>query len=257
MAVPVTATDLYIHGRGGFVVEQLNCGMGIIIDGVPPNGDHDGCATKTTPIARNYEFDVCLPPAHPGGTLTWTVEPGPGNSIAVDPVITERTPAGAACQGSFDTQKMLHVVVPLAGSGAVPEDVYAHFSMGLKTIQRIDDRQAIVEKQAEVLRESRAFHVDACQNDISLMTDAMRSRAKRRKDDASALPFERTIEYSVQIGAKSAKTRKRKSGKDTVEVPEAALDHEQGAEIVDLMDVLKRSLSGDTAQRPRRRKKTS
>lgn len=156
MAVPVTATDLYIHGRGGFVVQQLNCGMGIIIDGVPPDGDHDGCATKTTPIARNYEFDVCLPPAHPGGTLTWTVEPGPGNTIGVDPVITERTPAGAACQGSFDTQQMLHVVVPLAGSGAVPEDVYArkiyagwvggtqpelrHFKVTLKRMDLHDDQ---------------------------------------------------------------------------------------------------------------------
>lgn len=156
MAVPVTATDLYIHGRGGFVVEQLNCGMGIIIDGVPPNGDHDGCATKTTPIARNYEFDVCLPPAHPGGTLTWTVEPGPGNTIAVDPVITERTPAGPACQGAFDTQKMLHVLVPLSGSGAVPEDVYArkiyagwvggtqpelrHFKVTLKRMDLHDDQ---------------------------------------------------------------------------------------------------------------------
>ena len=29
--VPVTATDLYIHGRGGFVVDQLNCGMDIIL----------------------------------------------------------------------------------------------------------------------------------------------------------------------------------------------------------------------------------
>jgi DNA end-binding protein Ku len=51
--------------------------------------------------------------------------------------------------------------------------------------------------------------------------------------------------------------RKRKSRKDVVEIPEAARDQEQGAEIIDLMEVLKRSLSGDAAQRPRRRKKTS
>ena len=48
--------------------------------------------------------------------------------------------------------------------------------------------------------------------------------------------------------------RKRKSGKDTVEIPEAARDQEQGAEIIDLMEVLKRSLAGDAARRGRRKK---
>jgi DNA end-binding protein Ku len=48
--------------------------------------------------------------------------------------------------------------------------------------------------------------------------------------------------------------RKRKSGKDTVEVPEAARQHEQGAEIIDLMEVLKRSLAGEGPSRARRRK---
>ena len=114
---------------------------------------------KTTPIARNYEFDVCLPPAHPGGTLAWTSSQAPETPSAVDPMITERTPAGPACQGSFDPQKMLHASSLSAGSGAVPEDVYArkiyagwvggtqpelrHFKVTLKRMDLHDDQDLI------------------------------------------------------------------------------------------------------------------
>ena len=97
-----------------------------------------------------------------------------------------------------------------------------------------------------------------------------KSPAKTKKPDAVTLRrFERAIGAHVakKLGPSVLEDetaekllalveRKRKSGKDTVEVPEAARDQEQGAEIIDLMEVLKRSLSGDTAQRPRRRKKT-
>lgn len=157
IAVPVTATDLYVHGRGGFVVEQLNCGMGIIIDGMPGTGDHDGCPTKTSPIAANFAFDVCVPaqPASGGATLVWDVQDGPGNTVGVAPDITEAAAAGA-CVAPFDTQKMLHVVVPLAGTGVAPEEVYArkiyagwvgglqpelrHFKVTLKRMDLHDDQ---------------------------------------------------------------------------------------------------------------------
>ncbi len=49
--------------------------------------------------------------------------------------------------------------------------------------------------------------------------------------------------------------RKLESGKDTVEIEEAARGQEQGAEIIDLMEVLKRSLAGGATQRTHRRKK--
>jgi len=61
----------------------------------------------------------------------------------------------------------------------------------------------------EVLRESRAFYIDARQNDISLMVDAMRSRAQRRKDTSPLVPFEQVIKYAGQIGEKAAQTRKK------------------------------------------------
>ena len=43
--------------------------------------------------------------------------------------------------------------------------------------------------------------------------------------------------------------RKRRKGKDVVEVPEAAREEEGGAEIIDLMEVLKRSLGAHATRR--------
>ncbi len=110
--VPVTATDLYIHGRAGFVVDVLNCGMDIIADANP-----DACATKTTPIDDNFEFDIPLPPKpSPTAVLATFMENGPGNTIGIAPVL-EPTPTGDPTS--------IHVTVPLAGSGVTPDDVYA------------------------------------------------------------------------------------------------------------------------------------
>jgi hypothetical protein len=119
-AVPVTATDLYIHGRGGYLVEMLHCGMGILLDG-------DACATKTTPIAEDFEFDVCLPPRPAAAAvLTTVVDDGPDNTVAIAPILQEMPAAGPCVAGAeFDQGSMLRVRVPLAGSGVVPEDVYA------------------------------------------------------------------------------------------------------------------------------------
>jgi hypothetical protein len=100
--------------------------------------------------------------------------------------------------------------VPIAGAAAgVPQDVYDHFVMCNQTVDTIDERLAIARKQVEVLEESRAYYIDARQNDISLMVDSMRSRAQRRKDSSVLLPFERTLQYSRQIADKAVRTRRQ------------------------------------------------
>jgi hypothetical protein len=100
--------------------------------------------------------------------------------------------------------------MPDNGAAAgVPQDAYDHFVMCNETVALIDERISIAEKQVEVLRESRAFYVDARQNDIGLMVDAMRSRAQRRKDPALLVPFEDVIKYNGQMGAKAFLTRKK------------------------------------------------
>ena len=129
--VPVTATDLYVHGRGGFMVQQLECGIGIILD-------DESCPTATTEIDDRYEFDICLPPkpaAH--ATLAWSVTDGPGNTVAVEPALDDVEAVGG-CDAppdeygnDFDNGTMLRAVVDLSQSGATPLDVYArHINAG-------------------------------------------------------------------------------------------------------------------------------
>jgi len=100
--------------------------------------------------------------------------------------------------------------MPLQGAAAgIPQDIHDHFVTCNQTVDVIDERLAVAAKQLEVLRESRAFYIDARQNDISQMVDAMRSRAQRRKDTAPLVPFEQVIKYAGQIGEKAAQTRKK------------------------------------------------
>lgn len=125
--VAVTATDLYIHGRGGFVVSQLTCGMGIIVDGVP-----DGCDDLVTPIAdTDFVFDVCLPPRpdHDFAYLATSVADGPGNTVSESTAKLEYWPVAASddCRRGdrFDDTEMLRVKAPLRGKSLPGTEVYA------------------------------------------------------------------------------------------------------------------------------------
>jgi hypothetical protein len=104
--VPVVATDLYIHGDGGWATTVLH--QQDIFD----QGNYD-----TTPIDRDYDFDIHLPPQpDPAAQLKWTVSDGPFNTINIAPVLTPDL--------SDPADPKLHVHVPLAGSGAAPLDTY-------------------------------------------------------------------------------------------------------------------------------------
>jgi hypothetical protein len=133
--VPVTLTDLYISGKGGFAPNQLNCGPDIII------GDHGSTcgqdpppaddAYKTTPINdTDYSFEVCLPSRpRENAVVKWRVEDGPGNTVAIAPNV-ELVNAANACVNSdplliYDHRKMLRVTVPLKNTATAPAEVYA------------------------------------------------------------------------------------------------------------------------------------
>jgi hypothetical protein len=126
--VPVTATDLYIHGRAGMVGDVLACGMPVVLG-------QGSCATdpyphRGFPINVNFEFDICLP-ARPtaDARLEWSIANGPANSVTgLEPQVEPRGPlpecatnAGAA----MDAAATLHVKVPLGGTSVAPDEVYA------------------------------------------------------------------------------------------------------------------------------------
>ena len=136
--VPVTLTDLFISGRGGYTPQVLNCGPDIILG---PYGDSCGTSTpppnfeskKTTPINdTDFSFDVCLPPRPPNTVFGSRVETGPGNTVAIEPQL-KKVPAAGACVGPFDPflgprfdqNWMLHVTVPLKDTDTAPTEVLA------------------------------------------------------------------------------------------------------------------------------------
>ncbi len=113
-------------------------------------------------------------------------------------------------EGFGHVKLMLAQVVPVDGAAAgVPQDVYDHFVMCNDTVDMIDQQLAIARRQLEVLEESRAFYVDARNNDLGLIVDAIRSRAQRRKDPSLLLPFGTLIEYHGQTAEKAVRTRRK------------------------------------------------
>ncbi len=73
-----------------------------------------------------------------------------------------------------------------------------------------------------MLEASLAYYVDARNNDISLMVDAMRSRAQRRKNPSLLLSFKQTLHYARQIAEKALRTRRKNAEAAEAEADEAS-----------------------------------
>ena len=127
--VPVTATDLYIHGRAGMVGDVLQCGMPVVLGG-------GICDTAPYPhrgfaINEDFDFDICLPVRPTADArLQWVIAGGPANSVplTVEPVITRmdaQLPECGNADAPMDPATYLHVHIPLGGTSVGPDEVYA------------------------------------------------------------------------------------------------------------------------------------
>lgn len=136
--VPITKTDLYISGLGGFTPNQLNCGPHITLGDhgstcgqSPPPADD---SYKTTPINDvDYVFNVCLPPRPAGAVFSHSVSTGPRNTVhTIAPQVQAVAAAGAcATADGFDHDRMAQVTVKMKGTATPPESVYArHIAAG-------------------------------------------------------------------------------------------------------------------------------
>jgi uncharacterized repeat protein (TIGR01451 family) len=131
--VPVTATDLYIHGRSGVVTDILDCGLEVLLGTgtcTTPFGPHDPIADHhPRPIDENFQFDICLPPLpFDKAPLAAFFEDGPGNTLtdpARAPQLQAMPSTGACADATQFGPFQVHVTIPLAGSGVSPDDVYA------------------------------------------------------------------------------------------------------------------------------------
>ncbi len=139
--VQVTATDIYIHGRAGFVNDDLVCGPGVILDLAQLV---DPCAPephRAFEIADDYQFDICLPPLlFDKAVPAVAVQEGPGNTVTdptrapnLDPDADDQIFEPSAGPCAADPAKfgplMVTVKIPLADQNGVPHvnatDVYA------------------------------------------------------------------------------------------------------------------------------------
>jgi uncharacterized repeat protein (TIGR01451 family) len=154
--IPVTATDLYIHGRAGIATDVVECENGqFIVLGNPcklPSGDvhfvpkgrdprngntaqerlgHDPVSEHVgTPINLDFEFDICTParPSTDAILKVWFLN-GPeerNERTRQDPILTIVSvghPSLDPCS-EFSPFKV-HARIPLAESGISPSDVYS------------------------------------------------------------------------------------------------------------------------------------
>jgi Bacterial TSP3 repeat len=142
--IPVTAVDLYIHGRAGIVVDLLECGGDVVVDdrscptrtGQTPSGSdsadgdpgHDIALDHLgMPITEDFEFTICTPPLPPGVSpyaepIFW---PKPPDGPSLEPRFAPPEPATDGCTAPGYGPKQVKVTVPLAKSGLTPDDVYA------------------------------------------------------------------------------------------------------------------------------------
>jgi hypothetical protein len=147
--VPVTETDLYIHGRSGYVSDFL-CGQ--ISSPSPYPSPPPNCQGKGTPIDGPFSFDIPVPvkpPAAPGAHLVSFVEDGPGNTITITPTLAPHPATDPTSVG---------VSIDLSLSGVTPDDVYArkiyigwsvaptapirHFRLTLNKAKLFDDHRS-------------------------------------------------------------------------------------------------------------------
>lgn len=150
--------------------------------------------------------------------------------------------------GHEEVRLQLTESMPAAGAAAgIPQDVYDHYLMCNETVLSIDEGLAVGHVLVQVLKDSRAYYVDSRNNDLSLMVDAMRSRAMRRKDDTILTPFVDVIRYVGQIGDKAARTRRRNAEAAEQEAAEA-LEALEGLEPAEALAALKAQLEAYKAE---------
>jgi hypothetical protein len=110
-------------------------------------------------------------------------------------------------------------VVSVLGKATIPTDVYAHFSACTDNLTKIREARLVIDKLAEVLKESEAYYEHEREADISMIAAAVRSAA-RLKDSSIRALFEKTLKYNGQIAEKAAKTRRKNAQVDTVDTEE-------------------------------------
>src|SRR5262249_38721198 len=121
-----------IHGDGGIVNDVLNCGTGFTDDDDGDNPHFRCPGGDRTPIDENFTFDIHLPQRpFPGAVLSVEILAGPGNTVSNPALEVKWSPDLDHLDVFGHPDPVIHVLIPLSGSGVDPLDVYArHINAG-------------------------------------------------------------------------------------------------------------------------------
>ena len=94
------------------------------------------------------------------------------------------------------------------GAAGITTELYDRFTACNKDLDQIRDARGLVDKLAEVLRESEAHHEDTREGFLSMMCKSIKSAAQHDNPTIVA-PFEKTLKYNAQSAEKAVKTRRK------------------------------------------------
>jgi hypothetical protein len=158
------------------------------------------------PYAGPLKFDVT-----PVATILYDLPPGALRGM-------RREQAGMS-----DVSAELSDAMPTLGTAAgVPEDAYKRFLESGDKVEQVRRYRLALEKIAEVLAESEALYENQREHALSQIVDAVKSTAKRNKNEGIRAPFEKSIRYTQQAAEKAVKTRKKNAAEKAAKNPAVA-----------------------------------
>lgn len=107
---------------------------------------------------------------------------------------------------SAELSKLAPSVISAAG---VPQDAMQDFAARTALLTEIRAQRAVIDKMAEVLRETEAKVEHDRENDISMIAESVKTIARLRGNPSLLAAYEKTLQYSSQTARKGAKTRKK------------------------------------------------
>lgn len=152
------------------------------------------------------------PPQTYNGPLTIDLTPLKGRLIDLPPGGTQRLRRER--DGIEGVIAELSTTVPKHGGAAgITTEIYNQFTECNEDLAKIREALGVVEKLAEVLRESEAYKEHVREGLLSILAKAVKSAAQHI-DLSLVAPFEKTLKYNAQIANKAARTRRRNAEVD-------------------------------------------
>ncbi|HZF52915.1 MAG TPA: hypothetical protein VE093_29865 [Polyangiaceae bacterium] len=152
------------------------------------------------------------PPQTYTGPLTIDLTPLEGRLVNLPPGGTQRLRRER--DGIEGVIAELNAVVPKHGGAVgITTEIYHQFTECNEDLAKIRAARGVVQKLAEVLRESEAHKEHVREGLLSILAKAVKSAAQHM--DASLVAhFEKTLKYNAQLAYKAARTRRRNAKVD-------------------------------------------